>query len=134
MTDLLFRGTALSLLAGGLAACAMTPSYPTSAPEALPPAAAYPTPPAANPPPPPPPPEATPSTPPPRVESEPLAPVAPPQSTPSPSASATTAPPPPATMAPLPDSGREAARARAEAPRYTATGKVVEAHRMFRDY
>jgi len=37
-------------------------------------------------------------------------------------------------MAPPPDAGREAARPVAEAPRYTATGKVVEARRMFRDY
>jgi murein DD-endopeptidase MepM/ murein hydrolase activator NlpD len=37
-------------------------------------------------------------------------------------------------MAPVPDTGRVAAGSRTEAPRYTATGKVVEAHRMFRDY
>jgi murein DD-endopeptidase MepM/ murein hydrolase activator NlpD len=34
-------------------------------------------------------------------------------------------------MTPPPDTG---ARAHVEAPRYTATGKVVEPHRMFRDY
>ena len=37
-------------------------------------------------------------------------------------------------MAPVPDTGRQGVNPRAEAPRYTATGKVVEAHRMFRDY
>ncbi|MDB5481514.1 MAG: peptidase [Caulobacteraceae bacterium] len=38
-------------------------------------------------------------------------------------------------MAPVPDYGRGEARApRQEAARYTATGKVVEARRMFRDY
>jgi murein DD-endopeptidase MepM/ murein hydrolase activator NlpD len=128
MTDLLFRGTVLGLLSGGLVACAMTPTYPTAAPDAAAHAAAptSPTPPAAVPPPPPPP-EAAPSAPPPGVESQPLAPVTPPQSAPPSSASATAAPPPPATMAPVPDYGRESAR-------YTATGKVVEAHRMFRDY
>ena len=130
MTDLLFRGAVLGLLAGGLAACATTPSYPTTAPEAAP---TSPTPPAAIPSPPPPP-EATPSAPPPSVESQPLAPVAPPQSASPPSRPAATTPPPPVTMAPVQDYGRAAARSRTEAPRYTATGKVVEAHRMFRDY
>jgi murein DD-endopeptidase MepM/ murein hydrolase activator NlpD len=38
-------------------------------------------------------------------------------------------------MAPVPDRGREAARPPAAEPtRFTATGKVVDAHRMFRDY
>jgi murein DD-endopeptidase MepM/ murein hydrolase activator NlpD len=37
-------------------------------------------------------------------------------------------------MAPVPDRGREAVRPAAEPTRYTATGKVVEALRMFRDY
>ena len=133
MTESLFRGAALGLLAGGLAACAMTPSYPTAAPEAATPATpAYTPPPTPVPSPPPPPPEATPGAQAPAVESQPLAPLAPPpQSGPPPSASAA---PAPVTMAPVPDYGREAARARAEAPRFTATGKVVAAHRMFRDY
>jgi murein DD-endopeptidase MepM/ murein hydrolase activator NlpD len=137
MTDFLFRGAVLGLLSGGLAACAMTPSYPTAAPEAAPAgvAPAPPTPPAAVPPPPPPP-EATPSAPPSSVESQPLAPAAPPANTPPPSASA---PRPPVTMSPPPDQGRpggggQEVRAPAEAPRYAATGNVVEAHRMFRDY
>lgn len=133
MTDLLFRGTVLGLLAGGLAACAMTPTYPTTAPEAAT-QGAPPTNPTPPPPSPPPPPEAIPNAPPPSVQSQPLAPVTPPQSAPPSSAYATTTPPPPVTMAPVPDYGRGAARPGVEAPRYTATGKVVEAHRMFRDY
>jgi murein DD-endopeptidase MepM/ murein hydrolase activator NlpD len=37
-------------------------------------------------------------------------------------------------MAPVPNSGPGASRPAMEATRYTATGKVVEAHRMYRDY
>jgi len=142
MTDLLFRGTLAGFLFGGLAGCAMTPSYPTSAPA---PAAAPAVPapkPTAPVSPPAPAPETTPAPAPPPVESQPLPAVASPpsaapqgaasQGAPPPSASAAATPP--ATMAPVPDRGREAARSRVEATRYTATGKVVEARRMFRDY
>jgi murein DD-endopeptidase MepM/ murein hydrolase activator NlpD len=37
-------------------------------------------------------------------------------------------------MAPVPDSGRAAGREGSQATRYTATGKVVGTHRMYRDY
>jgi murein DD-endopeptidase MepM/ murein hydrolase activator NlpD len=134
MTNVLFKGTVLGLVSGGVAACAMTPSYPTSAPAPAV-ASAQPAPAAApSPPPPPPPPSVTPPPPPPAVESQPLAPVDPPPGAPPPTTSSEAAPPPAAIMAPVPDSGRTEGRPATPATRYTATGKVVEAHRMYRDY
>ncbi len=137
MTDLLLRGTVAGLLLGGLAACAMTPAYPTSAP--APAAAAAPAPgPTAAVPPPAPAPEAAPAPAPPPVESQPLPAVTSQPGGASQGASSESAPQPgasaPVTMAPVPDGGRQESRSRVEATRYTATGKVVNAQRMFRDY
>ena len=128
MTDYLIKGTLLAVLVGGLAACATSPTYPTSTAPA--PAVLIPPPP---PPPPSPPPRAEAATPRPApapVESRPLAPIQP---------STAVAPPPPAPAplaerAPPPTVAAESPRPRPEPTRYIATGKVIEAHRMFRDY
>lgn len=136
MSDFLIRASVFGLMASGLAACATTPTYPTTTPAPAAHAAA----PApkvaqASPPPSPPPvsgttaPGVTAQLAPQGVESQPLAPISPPTSA---GAAPSVAPPSaPRTMTPP--------VARAELPRpppvrYIATGKVIDAKRMYRDY
>jgi murein DD-endopeptidase MepM/ murein hydrolase activator NlpD len=124
MTQVLKIGAALGLLAAGLAACATNPAYPISgnpAPPATAPTASQ-----ASPSPPP----APPAAPPP--QSPPIASPAPVMSQPLPPAESSApfpsqAPAPPPVAAPP-------ARVAATPPRYTATGKVIAARMMFRDY
>lgn len=137
MTHVLIRCAVAGALAGGLTACASSPTYPISAP-----------------PPPPPPPQSAPPTAPPvssdappaatahpapdSVSSAPLQPVTP--SSPAPSGSQplsgradleSTQAPAVAETTPV----RQAETApRRPVTRYVATGKVIDAHRMYRDY
>jgi len=123
MIEFVRRGVAFGLLLSGVTACASTPAYPImadSAPAASPPVAAPPAAPADVAP--------TPSTqvaePSQPVQSQPLAPV---QSPTNPPVDQPAAPPAPQPRA-------EPRRPPAEPARYIATGKVIDAHRMYRSY
>ena len=124
MTRTLTIGTLLGVLAGGMSACASAPAYPIASdtpaqasPPAPPPAAAPAPSPAA----------VTPS--PAAVESQ----ILPPASTP-PVAAPTTQPTPQPYSPTRPSDAAPPARPPAEPVRYVATGKIVAAHKMFRDY
>ncbi len=137
MTNALIRGTVLGLLAGGLTACAATPGYPiTAAPSPAAPAGqpAQPASPLS-------PPALTVTQPPETlaqaapvpgpVSAQQLAPIAP-ISEPPPTASPVEAPRP--TNGQPVGPSTESPRPKPEPVHYVATGKVVEAKGMFRDY
>lgn len=125
MTQILIKGAVVGFVFVGLSACAGTPAYPISADglandhhPAVVVASAEPAPAAtAEPPPPAPAP----------VESAPLSPVA---ASPEPSPRAEAPAPEPA----RPEMVRPEVAPPPPPPRYTATGKVIEARKMFRDY
>ena len=128
MTQMILKGAAFGLLVGGLTACASAPVYPINggrtstpgAPKAETPIASTPAPPA-----PAPSTAAAPDAAPPPVESQPLAPVR------SPGFIS----PAPIPVTPAPRALMQEAPRIAAAPiRYTATGKVVSAGKMFRSY
>jgi murein DD-endopeptidase MepM/ murein hydrolase activator NlpD len=125
MTHVLITGTVLGVLAGGLAACATTPDYPIGSPPPTSAADGR----VAVPAPAPAPVEAAPATaaPPPsvgEVSSQPLAPV----ESPPPVAPVISTPAPRRSYTPTPEPSKP------EPVHYLATGKVVPAKSMYRDY